>query len=82
MNKMHTLFKCRLKTLKMDDILSPKGNPNKFQVVKIILTTEAIKVHLCVPCGCVSSGFCWVVFLLTVHSPVGRYLGFSQYLLL
>ena len=46
MNKMHTLFKCILNTLKMDDILSPKGNPNKFLVIKIILTTEAIKVDL------------------------------------
>ena len=77
MNKMHTLFKCILKTLKMDDILSPKGNPNKFQVVKIILTAEAIKVHLsqCTspkhPVSCIEPGLatCFIHDILHVSMP-------------
>ena len=34
------------------------------------------------PCSCVLSVVCWAVFLFNVHSPVVRYLGCSQYLVI
>lgn len=34
------------------------------------------------PRSCVSSVVCWAVFLFNVHSPVDRYLGCSQYLVI